>query len=141
MCGLSWDATTGRSGVDSMGLHRTRSAGPTTGRDLGTEYHRSWTSDRTTRARPTNSLRHLDYGTGCTRAGPSLGRTPGRAHPPLEPPGYATLRGRGSDQRLGGPEDSEQLEPAGQAERWDSILQRRHANVHLRVWGLEPTRR
>ena len=40
-----------------------------------------------------------------------------------------------------GPEDSEQLEPAGQAERGDSILQRRHANVHLRVWGLEQTRR
>ena len=89
-----------------------------------------------------NSLRHLDYWTGCTWAGPSLGRTPGRAHPPLEPPGYVTLQGCGPEQRLGGPEDSEQLEPAGQAERGDSILQRmRHANVHLRVWGLEPTRR
>jgi hypothetical protein len=30
--------------------------------------------------------------------------------------------------------------PGGATGR-DSILQRRHANLHLRVWGLEPTRR
>jgi hypothetical protein len=39
--------------------------------------------------------------------GPSLGRLLEQGHPPLDPQGYATLRGRGLEQRLGALEDSE----------------------------------
>jgi hypothetical protein len=39
--------------------------------------------------------------------GPSLGRLLQQGHPPLDPPGYATLRVRGPEQRLGALEDSE----------------------------------
>ena len=108
------------------------------GRLPGGTWERSTTGagPRTGLRGPGRLSRYVIWTTGL-----AVPRPPGRAHPPLEPPGYVTLRGCGPEQRLGGPEDSEQLEPAGQAERGDSILQRRHANVHLRVWGLEQTRR
>ena len=38
---------------------------------------------------------------------PILGRAPEPGHPPLDPPGAATLRGSGPEQRLGEAEDSE----------------------------------
>ncbi len=43
---------------------------------------------------------------------------------PLDPPGQATLRKHGPEQRISEPEDSERLEPADQAdsERWDGTL-------------------
>jgi hypothetical protein len=38
-----------------------------------------------------------------------------------DPPGQATLRGCGPEQRIDEPEDSERLEPADQEELWDVI--------------------
>jgi hypothetical protein len=54
----------------------------------------------------TNLLRHRDYGPAATRGistRPILGRGPEPGHPP----GAATLRGSGPEQRIGEPEDSE----------------------------------
>jgi hypothetical protein len=44
---------------------------------------------------------------------PPLGRIPGYGHPPLDPPGRATLRGSGPEPRLGATEDSERPEAGG----------------------------
>jgi hypothetical protein len=51
-----------------------------------------------------------------------IGTDPRGGHPPLDPPGQATLRGRRPEQLTGEPEDS-----ADPAERWDVIpvLQRK----------------
>ncbi len=120
----SRDETTGRSGLGLLRDDVIRAPYRWLPGGLGDEYQWSQQRAGSSQARTTNSLLRPGRHSGDFLPAPYWDGPPEPGHPPLDPPGAATLRGSGPEQRIGEPEDS----PGGATGR-DLILQRKHANV------------
>ncbi len=122
------DATMGRIRI-CMGLHETRSATQclqerSCSVPPGTEHTTTGLAGAGCWADQVGLGQLTCYAIGTT-AQPALGGFPRPrsnhgtgfrgGHSPLDPPGHATPWGRGPEQRIGEPQDSERLEPADQA--------------------------
>ena len=114
MCGLAGTLLRAGSAWDFMGP-----LGPRSATDLEGLYqgpHRSQSRTGTTSLVQGGPGRLTCYAIGTTASTADtrgilhrfMGRPPEQGHPPLDPPGAATLRGAGPpEQRIGGLEDSE----------------------------------